>query len=248
MAMKSKGYILLLLCIISLSVSAQENLSHQLKMGDPAPPLRVRKWLKGTPVTGFEKGKIYVVDFWATWCRPCKAAMPRFSTLTREYKNKATFLSVDIYEKKSTSLTSIKAFVDGMGHQMDFPVAVQDSDYMEQNWVDASGERSIPSTFVVNAEGKIAWIGHPKNVEVVLSKVINNTWDINKALDEQNLNNYLSEIDTATVSKLPKYFGDYEKLDDLGKPDSILFVINEVVKKEPRVKYTPYIASSTFSA
>lgn len=248
MALKSKAYIFILLCIISFSVSAQEDSSQQLKMGDSAPPLRVRSWLKGTPVTGFEKGKIYVVDFWATWCRPCKAAMPRFSTLARRYQNKATFLAIDVYEKKSTSLTAIKAFVDGMGHQMDFAVAMQDSDYMAHDWVDASGEHSIPSTFVVNAEGKIAWMGHPKNVEVVLSKVINNTWDINEELSKRNLNKYLSEIDSATIHKLPKYLGDYEKLDDLGKPDSILLRINEVVKQEPKLKYAPSIASFTFTA
>src|SRR5205809_672183 len=38
-----------------------------LKVGDPAPPLKVTKWLQGAEVKQFEPGKVYVVEFWATW-------------------------------------------------------------------------------------------------------------------------------------------------------------------------------------
>src|SRR5687768_10072414 len=37
----------------------------KLKVGDKAPPLSIEKWVKGEPITGFEKGRIYVVEFWA---------------------------------------------------------------------------------------------------------------------------------------------------------------------------------------
>lgn len=43
--------------------------STDLKPGDPAPALKIDKWVKGQPVEAFEKGKVYVVEFWATWCR-----------------------------------------------------------------------------------------------------------------------------------------------------------------------------------
>jgi thiol-disulfide isomerase/thioredoxin len=39
-----------------------------LKVGDKAPALVVEKWLKGRPVPRFERGRLYVVEFWATWC------------------------------------------------------------------------------------------------------------------------------------------------------------------------------------
>src|SRR5687768_3001133 len=70
----------------------------KLKVGDPAPPLVAAKWIKGTPVAEFEQGKVYVVEFWATWCGPCRANMPHLSELARRYKGKATVLSFDVQE------------------------------------------------------------------------------------------------------------------------------------------------------
>jgi len=46
-------YLLLLLCVITVSANAQKEQSLSLNIGDPAPPLRVREWLKGTPVQNF---------------------------------------------------------------------------------------------------------------------------------------------------------------------------------------------------
>ena len=62
--------LLLLLCITSIIIHAQDDPPPSLTLGDAAPPLQVREWLKGTPVQKFEKGRVYVVEFWATWCRP----------------------------------------------------------------------------------------------------------------------------------------------------------------------------------
>jgi hypothetical protein len=49
------------------SVFAQTTPAPELRIGDPAPAINGVKWVKGTPVKEFEKGRIYVVDFWASW-------------------------------------------------------------------------------------------------------------------------------------------------------------------------------------
>ena len=52
-----------------------------LTIGDPAPSIKTAKWLKGTPLPTFEKGKLYVIEFWATWCHPCIENIPHLTEL-----------------------------------------------------------------------------------------------------------------------------------------------------------------------
>jgi thiol-disulfide isomerase/thioredoxin len=217
-------------------------------MGDPAPPLRVTTWVKGEPVERFEKGKVYVVEFWATWCGPCIAAMPHLSALAREYKDSVTVLSIDIDEKKKTPLQKIKAFVDSMGDRMDYRVAIEDSDAMTTGWLDASGETGIPTSFVVNTDGRLAWIGHPAHLRKVLPKILNNSWDIKEGLAKQHSDKRLEALDRKVYNEVSDFLGDPRNPNDFGKPDSVLLVINELVRKEPKLKYAPSVAFNTFSA
>lgn len=83
----------------------------------------------------FEKGKVYVVEFWATWCKPCIAAMPHLSALARKYKDKVAVLGIDIYEKNTTSIEKVKAFVDSMGDRMGYHVAIDKNKFMETSWL-----------------------------------------------------------------------------------------------------------------
>ncbi len=204
MVMRSNFQLLLLLCIITVTTHAQNDQSPSLNIGDAAPPLRVREWLKGTPVQQFKKGNVYVVEFFATWCKPCIAAMPHMSALARQYKDKVTIIGIDIYETKTTSMEKVKAFVDSMGQRMDYHVAAEDSNFTEADWFKAAGEEGIPKSFVVNAEGILAWIGHPRYIEEVLGKIANNTWDIKEELSKRNFNHFLA-IKTISFRKLKMF-------------------------------------------
>lgn len=128
--MLTKFNLFVLNCILSILSYSQGKESPSLIIGDPAPSLRVSAWIKGEPFQKFKNGRVYVLEFWATWCRPCVAAMPHLSALAREYKDKATFIGIDIYEKKTTSLEKIKAFVDSIGPRMDYHVAADDNNFM----------------------------------------------------------------------------------------------------------------------
>jgi thiol-disulfide isomerase/thioredoxin len=227
---------------MAVATWAQESPSPAFNIGDTAPPLRLHAWLKGKPIQHFKKGSLYVVEFWATWCHPCKVAMPHLSALAREYKGRVSFIGVDIYEKTTTPLETIRFFVDSMGALMDYAVAVGDSDFMPAAWLDASGEKGIPKTFLVNAEGRVAWIGHPRDLAEVLPRFVSNTWDVKAALEKRSLEKHLEDLDEDESYELARFRGDP------GKPDSMLVAINELLRKELGLKYMPGMVASKFSA
>lgn len=66
----------------------------ELAIGDPNPGLRLAKFVKGDEVTAPLKDDVTVVEFWATWCGPCRAGMPHISELQREYGDKVRFIGV----------------------------------------------------------------------------------------------------------------------------------------------------------
>lgn len=246
--MKIKFKLFLLFCMIAASLSAQKRRVPSLNIGASAPPLKIRKWVKGIPFKNFEKGNVYVLDFWATWCGPCRASMPYLSVLAHRYKNRVIFVGIDIWDD-SVSIEQVKSFVNSMGQKMDFSVAVDDSNFMANHWVRASGLNGIPTDFIVNAEGRISWIGNPTNLDEVLVKIFNNTWDIKAAASRRvsNLidNTYLRELDVKTSVSVSN---KWRKLNDLERADSVLSAIKKIVKKEPKLKYTPAMAYIIFWA
>ncbi len=240
-------HLFLLLCITTVATYAQNNQSRTLNIGDSAPLLQIRQWVKGSPIQEFEKGKVYVIDFWATWCKPCIAGMPHLSALSDKYKGKVTIIEVDIRERNK-DIGRIKNFVDSMGKRMNFHVALEDSNYMDVNWINSFGARGngIPITFIVNADRKVAWIGYPLAIDSILPKILNNIWNINEASAKRNLERYLKEEDVQMGKKLNAVAGKADNSNKFGRPDSTLILIAEIVKKEPKLKYAPMVAYHTF--
>jgi thiol-disulfide isomerase/thioredoxin len=237
------------LCLATIVAHTQKFPLPVVNIGDHAPLLQVHNWIKGTPVNVFEKGKIYVVEFWATWCRPCKAEMPHLSALARKYKNSVTVIGLDIHEAKTTTLNKIKTFVDSMGQQMDYSVAMGDSNYITNDWLSATGQlyMGIPTAFIVDREGRIAWIGHPcYHFEDALSKIVNDSWDINESLAERNLGFRLRNLEDSLYDEL-EFAPDGNYRSDNWIRDSALLLVDEMAKAEPLIKYTPRIAYRVFS-
>ncbi|MGH7151710.1 MAG: TlpA family protein disulfide reductase [Planctomycetota bacterium] len=141
-----------------------------LKVGDPAPPIVVDKWVKGEPVGSFEKGKAYVVEFWATWCPPCLQSIPHLTKLQKKYKN-VIFMGIAASERGSGEgdadrrLEGLETFVKAQKDKMEYRVAFDGRREMAKTWMDAAGQGGIPCAFLVDEEGKVRWIGHPMEME-----------------------------------------------------------------------------------
>ncbi len=141
------------------------------KLGDAAYPLTGLTWIKGSPVT-IAPGKVYVVEFWATWCPPCRKSIPHLTELAKKYADRVVFVGVS-----DEDVATVKPFVADQGDQMAYNVAVDTARKVFDGYMTAFGQDSIPTAFVVNAEGKVVWLGHPMdNLGDVLDKVLAGTY------------------------------------------------------------------------
>ena len=164
-----------------------------LRVAMPAPALKVAKWFKGTPVERLEAGKIYVVEFWATWCGPCRTTIPHLTELAHKHAGKVTFIGVSIWERPKEQTNGavfalVEPFVKGMGDKMDYSVAADGIDRtMATTWMDAAAKNGIPCAFIIGKDGKIAWIGHPAAMDSVLDEVVAGTFDVQAEAKRQEI-------------------------------------------------------------
>ena len=77
--------------------------SSELVIGDPAPMIVISKWINGEPVTAYVPEKVYIVEFWATWCGPCLKSMPHIASLQAEYGDSVTIVGVTAEDDATVS-------------------------------------------------------------------------------------------------------------------------------------------------
>lgn len=153
----------------------------------------VAKWIKGEPLTGFEKGKVYVVDFWATWCGPCKAAIPHLTKLQQKHKGAVEIIGVSISERQKDSsdtsyIEGVEKFVEKQAEKMDYRVAVDTpTKTMHTTWFKPTGTGGIPTAYIIDKQGLVAWtgIGSPPVIERIVEEIIAGTFDARKEVERQ---------------------------------------------------------------
>lgn len=143
------------------------------KLGDAAYPLAGLTWVKGDPVT-IAPGKVYVVEFWATWCPPCVKSIPHLTELQAKYGDRVVFVGVS-----NEDVATVRPFVAGKGDRMAYAVAVDPAGNVVNGYMTAFQQRTIPAAFIVNTEGRIIWRGNPLgDLEAVLDQVLAGTYTI----------------------------------------------------------------------
>lgn len=219
-----------LAAVFSLHVRAQE---VTLKVGDDAPALTVGKWVKGEPVTKFAPGTVYVIECWATWCGPCRAAIPHVTELQKKYEGKVVVIGQNMWENDEAK---VAPFVTAMGAKMDYRVVLDDKPgqdgSMAKNWMMAAGQNGIPCSFIVDKAGKIAWIGHPMAMAPVLEKVVAGTYDL-KVEGAAQAEEMAKE--QAASRKTQELNGKLKAALDANDFDAAMKVIDEAAAADPRM-------------
>ncbi len=217
------------LAILTGGVTAR---AQSLGIGDGAPKLEVKEFVKGEPVKAFEPGKNYVVEFWATWCGPCRVSIPHLTELQKKHPE-VTFIGVSIWEQDQAG---VKPFVEQMGEKMKYRVAMdavpeaKDGEgAMAQSWMKAAGRNGIPSAFIVNKDGKIAWIGHPMQMDKPLEQIVAGSWDLQAAAKQ-----FRKEAEEQ--SKLEKLGTRLNESLQSGDGKKILTVLDEIIALKPELE------------
>lgn len=153
-----------------------------LTLGSKAPELEIAQWIRGDAISGFVPGHTYVVEFWATWCGPCIVAFPHLADLQKKYEGDLTVIGVNIWEQASGD-DRVKLVNDFVANheEMVYTVALEEGTAMAENWMRAAGRNGIPSAFIVNGEGRVAWMGHPMAMDEPLDEIIAGKYDLDAA-------------------------------------------------------------------
>lgn len=93
------------------------------------------------------KGKIVILDFWATWCGPCRRGIPDLISIQKEFKNDVVVIGISL-DAESTK-DDIKPFMKEMG--INYPIVYGDDKVV----TDFGGIEAIPTSFVIDRQGNI---------------------------------------------------------------------------------------------
>lgn len=150
-----------------------------LAVGDAAPPLTISEWVMGEPIDQLASGQVYVVEFWATWCGPCKVSMPHMSEMQEHYGDEVQFVGVT-----REDIGTVQGFLGQEQSEgktwnevVKYRLAIDLDDTMNQTYMRAAGQNGIPTAFIVGTDGVVEWIGHPMAMEEPLAKVVAGDWD-----------------------------------------------------------------------
>jgi cytochrome c biogenesis protein CcmG/thiol:disulfide interchange protein DsbE len=139
--------ILVLFAIRTLSIKKNQVDTESVESVSEAPDFTLPA-LDGKPFRfSNQRGKVIILDFWATWCPPCRAELPHFKSLYEQYNQKG--LQIVGVALDDGGAEVVRPFVED--NDIKYPILIGNQEVVE----DYGGIRGIPTTFVVDRKGHI---------------------------------------------------------------------------------------------
>jgi len=211
---------LLVIALMMASFSASEARAQSLGVGDKAPPLSIIEWVKGRPVDLKRDAakKVHVVEFWATWCPPCKMSVPLLTNLQKKFGKDVVIIGITEPDMRGNSPAAIRDFVKTQGAKMDYTVAIDDG-RTTQAYMTAAGAIGIPHAFIINHDNMIVWQGSPLEpaLEKVLAQLTTGKFDLKAAQLENEVNMRLQKLEV--LSQMGQWGVVWDGLVDILKLD-----------------------------
>ncbi|MCH4551333.1 TlpA disulfide reductase family protein [Aestuariibaculum lutulentum] len=152
-------------------------LSHvnDIRINEPAPDF-ILKDKNGNDVTNKDlKGKTLIIDFWATWCGPCKQSFPGMQAAVNKYKNddSVKFLFVHTFEKDHNPLTLAKNYLSENQYDFELFMDCKNKETKKNQAANAFGITGIPTKVVIDPNGNIRFkvVGFKRNIDSMVAEL-----------------------------------------------------------------------------
>ena len=146
-------------------------------IGQPAPPLAIKEWVKGGPVEIKPGTNIFLVEIWSTKGAASRAAITNLNHLQNRFKTNGLVV-VGISDEDASV---IKDFVQHNGTNIEYAIAADDHRRTSLGYMGPAGQFAVPAAFVVGTNGDLLWDGHAfHGLGQALEQIIAGTYDLER--------------------------------------------------------------------
>ena len=146
------GYIALFSQDTLINLSQKEKIEKALQDINKAPDFTLQSINDSSYTLSKMEGKVVLINFWATWCGPCRMEIPEFNELQKSYHEKGLeILGISVSDNKKQLKNFTKSFT------VDYPMLYGSTRDMNKIMRDYGGVYAVPSSFLVGKNGSIVW-------------------------------------------------------------------------------------------
>ena len=146
------GYIALFSQDKLITFSQKEKVKNALQDFNKAPDFTLKAINDSNYTLSKMEGKVVLINFWATWCGPCRMEIPEFNELQKSYHERGlNIIGISVSDNKKQLKNFTKSFA------VDYPLLYGSAKDMNKVMRDYDGVYAVPSSFLIGKNGNIIW-------------------------------------------------------------------------------------------